>query len=188
MLNHKDFITLYKKQSKIMQNFIIKITKPDDSLLNDNKLQCFILSSALDDKFIGSFADKAKSLDKLVLTDDVDTCLKYNLDGVVLDLSKSENIAVEYKQKTSGLKKKFIGVICRNRRHEAMIVSECEPDFVIFKAWKDGWEKVKDLTDWYVEFFLIQSAIMAAEDGVDTSLFKTDFVIVNQEQYQQRLP
>ena len=77
MLNHKDFITLYKKQSKIMQNFIIKITKPDDSLLNDNKLQCFILSSALDDKFIGSFANKAKSLDKLVLSDDVDTCLKF---------------------------------------------------------------------------------------------------------------
>lgn len=167
-----------------MQNFIVKITKPDDSLLDDNTLQCFILSSALDDKFINFFADKAKNLDKLVLTDNVESCLKHNLDGVVIDLSKSENIAVDYKQQTARLKKKFIGVICRNRRHEAMLISECEPDFVIFKAWKDGIEKVKDLTDWYVEFFLIQSAVMAAEDGVDTSLFKTDFIIINDEQYK----
>lgn len=171
-----------------MQNFIIKITKTDDSLLDDNDIQCFILSSKLDSEFIGSFAQKAKNLDKLVLTDNVDTCLKHNLDGIILDLSKSENIAVDYKQQTGRLKKKFIGVICRNRRHEAMIASECEPDFIIFKAWRDGIEKVKELTDWYVEFFLIQSAIMAAEDGVDTSLFKTDFVIVSDEQYQQRLP
>ena len=35
-----------------------------------------------------------------------------------------------------------------------MIVSEAEPDFVVFKVWKDGFESVRELTDWYNDFFL----------------------------------
>ena len=58
-----------------------------------------------------------------------------------------------------------------------MIVSEAEPDFVVFKVWKDGFESVRELTDWYNDFFLIQSAAWIMEDGVPTEELRTDFVI-----------
>ena len=74
-------------------------------------------------------------------------------------------------------KRKFVGLFTRNRRHESMIVSEVEPDFIIFKVWKDGFENVQELTDWYNDFFLIQSAAWIMEDGVPVENLRTDFVI-----------
>ena len=96
----------------------------------------------------------------------------------MLDLSKSEHIARDYQDLTKNLKRKIVGVVTRNRRHEAMLVSECEPDFVIFKAWQDGIEKIRELTSWYNEMFLIQSALLPQED-VDYASFETDFVILD---------
>lgn len=168
-----------------MQKFIIKISEPDDSLLNNPECECFILSSALPKEFMLKFIAAAKAKDKIVLAESSELCAQLNTDGVLLDLSKSENIAADYQAQTAGLKRKFIGVISRNRRHEAMLVSECEPDFIAFRAWQDGADKVKELTDWYEEFFLIQAALIPVDDNLDFSDFKTDYVIVNQEQYQK---
>lgn len=167
-----------------MQKFIIKISEPDDSLLNNPECECFILSSDLPENFIGEFLSKAKTSDKIVLTDNAELCAKLNFDGVLLDLSKSENIGADYQAQTANLKRKFIGVICRNRRHEAMLVSECEPDFIAFRAWKDGAEKVKELTDWYEEFFLIGAALLPMDDDLDFSAFKTDYVILDNTKYK----
>ena len=74
-------------------------------------------------------------------------------------------------------KGKYIGLITRNRKHESMLVSEVEPDFVVFRVWKDGFDKVKELTDWYQDFFLIQSAAWVMEDGVPVEDLCTDFII-----------
>lgn len=161
-----------------MQKFIIKVTQNDLSVLEKPQWECFILSDQTDQKFIEDFAAKAKTLDKIVLSQSAQICTKYNLDGVVVDLSKSENIAKDYHMLTEGLKNKFVGAICRSRRHEAMLVSECEPDFVIFNAWKDGLEKTLELTEWYAEMFLIRCAVLP-QDDLDYTLFKTDFVILN---------
>ena len=124
--------------------------------------------------------DRAAVSDKIILfygENAVDVCKKYGADGVVVDLG-----AEKLKEQTENLRKtlgkgKFIGLITRNRKHESMLVSEVEPDFVIFKVWKDGFENVKNLTDWYQEFFLIQSAAWLMEDGVDDKMLKTDFII-----------
>ena len=70
-------------------------------------------------------------------------------DGVILDLG------------AEGLKEKMAA----------------EPDFVVFKVWKEGFESVRELTDWYNDFFLIQSAAWIMEDGVPTEELRTDFVI-----------
>ena len=167
-----------------MQKFIIKISEPDDSLLNNPECECFILSSALPQEFMLKFANAAKAKDKIVLTESSELCAYLNADGVLLDLSKSEDIAADYQTQTTGLKHKFIGVISRNRRHEAMIVSECEPDFIAFRAWQDGADKVKELTDWYEEFFLIQAALIPVDDNLDFSAFNTDYVILDDTKYK----
>ena len=166
-----------------MQKFIINITKQNFELLKNPDLECFILSQCLDDSFKSEFSKKAKEHQKLVLSCDAKTTVDFNLDGVIIDLSKSENIQTDYKALTKGLKNKFVGAICRNRRHEAMLVGECEPDFVIFKAWIDGKEKVQELTSWFNEMFLLQSALLPVED-VDFSNFATDFVILDDTKYK----
>lgn len=167
-----------------MQKFIINISQQNFDLLEDKNLECFILSSNLADSFKAEFAKKAKEKQKLVLSFDVQSVTNFDLDGIIIDLSKSENIASDYKTITQGLKKKFIGTICRNRRHEAMLVGECEPDFVIFRAWNDGKEKVQELTSWFNEMFLLQSALLPVED-VEFKDFETDFVILDDIKYKK---
>lgn len=167
-----------------MQKFIISVTEENLSLIKDPALECFILNEKLSAEFIDRFAAQAKEQSKLVLGQNKEMCLKHNLDGVVLDLSKSEDIAKDYGKETQNLKGRIIGAICRGRRHEAMITSECEPDFVIFRAWADGAQKIIDLTNWYNEFFLIQSALLLEDDNLDFLPFKTDFVILNDIKYK----
>ncbi|HCU58799.1 MAG TPA: hypothetical protein DIC64_02330 [Alphaproteobacteria bacterium] len=161
-----------------MQKIIFKITKENSSLAADSRFECFILSEDLPSHFKQEFASSAKQSGKLVLGLSLSDVLAYHLDGIVLDLSKSEHIKKDFREQTKDLKNKFIGVICRNRRHEAMIVSECEPDFLIFRAWQDGIENIKELTSWYNEMFLIQSALYPQED-IDYQSFETDFVILD---------
>ena len=56
--------------------------------------------------------------------------------------------------------------------------SECEPDFVAFKVWADGFNKSKELLEWYADLFLIQSAVMPMDD-CDISAIPADFAIKN---------
>ena len=93
-------------------------------------------------------------------------------------------IRKDFEQETATLKNKFSGIICRNRRHEAMLASECEPDFLVFRAWADGQEKVRELTAWYSEMFLIQSALLPMEENLDFETFQTDFVILDDTKYK----
>ena len=181
--NNIFFLTLLQEQIKIMQKFIIHITEPNYEILQDRDLECFILNQNLDDSFVENFAKKAKEKQKLVLSYNTQTTIKYNLDGAIIDLSKSECISSDYKTATHGLKNKFVGVICRNRRHEAMLVGECEPDFLVFRAWSDGKEKVQELTSWFSQMFLLQSALLPVED-IDFSSFATDFVILDDTKYK----
>lgn len=160
------------------------MTEPDFTLLSDSQIGCFIVSPDLPADFIAEFARKAREKDKLVLCTDKTLCLQHKLDGVIFDFSKSENPAADYHEAAQDLKGRVIGVISRGRRHEAMLVSECEPDFIIFRAWRDGAEKIRELTDWYNEYFLIQSALLPADENLDFTDFKTDFVIINDIKYK----
>lgn len=175
---HNRFLQIDKKQSHIMQKIILKITFEHFETIEDNRFQCFILNDELSSHFKQKFSSQARQKGKIVLGLSLSDCLAYGLDGLIIDLSKSEKIAQDYRRQTKDLKNKFIGVICRNRRHEAMLVSECEPDFLVFKAWNDGIEKIKELTSWYSEMFLIQSALFPQEN-IDYKSFETDFVILD---------
>lgn len=169
-----------------MQNLIIKITQENTDLIADSKLQCFILPDSLPQSFIADFCAKAKTAGKLTLLSGekaADLYLQKLGDGLIVDTSKDENPAEKIKEIKAKCKKALLGAICRNRRHEAMLVSECEPDFIIFRFWKDGFAANAELLKWYGEFFLIQSAVMP-EDEADVSNLPADFVILSDTSYK----
>lgn len=168
-----------------MQKLIIRITQENTKLIADSNLQCFILPDSLPQSFITDFCAKAKTAEKLVLLSGekaADLYLQKLGDGLIIDTSKDENPAKHIKEIKAKCKKSLLGVICRNRRHEAMLVSECEPDFIIFRFWKDGFAANSELLKWYSEFFLIQSAVQP-EDEVDTSNLSADFLILSDDAY-----
>lgn len=158
---------------------IIRIDEPNETILSDMSAECYVLNSALVDDFCKRFIEKASDKVVLFYGDKAEEKSKVlNADGVIVDFG-----ADDLKEKMAQLRKtlgkgKYIGLFTRSRRHESMLVSEVEPDFVVFKVYKDGFDKVKELTDWYQEFFLIQSAAWIMEDDVPIDELKTDFVIV----------
>lgn len=163
-----------------MQKFIIRIDEENAQALENMSEECYVLNVALREEFCQKFVEKATSEERIVLfygEGAVETAKRFGADGVVLDLGSEE-----VKEKLLSVRKELgksgiVGLFTRNRRHESMIVSEAEPDFVIFRAWKDGFEQVKELTDWYADFFLIQSGVWVMEDNVPFEELRTDFII-----------
>lgn len=171
-----------------MQKFIVKIEEENAELIQDNNLECYILTSTLKPEFIKKFAELAALQDKIVLLEGdlaAPLCKELNLDGVVVDISRSEKISAELTAVRNLIgSKKFMGVISRNRRHEAMLAAESEPDFMAFRVWEDGIENVKELVAWYNELFLIQSAIICVDKNIDFASFASDIVILNDKEYK----
>lgn len=164
-----------------MQNLIIRITQENTKLINDDKIGCFILADNLSPEFMVRFTSEAHKRDKLVLTSGtnaVETYKNCQADGLIIDSVKEEKPQKSVKQIQAQAKKAIIGVITRNRRHEAMLVSECEPDFIIFRFWKDGLSENLELLKWYNELFLIQNAVMPTEE-IDLSNIHSDFIILD---------
>ena len=163
-----------------MQKNIIRVDEENDKVLENMNEECYVLNAALGEEFCRKFVAKAAQSERIVLfygEGAVETAKRFGADGVVLDLG-----AEEVKDKLLAVRKmlgkgSIVGLFTHNRRHESMLVSEAVPDFVIFKVWKDGFESVKELTDWYVDFFLIQSAAWVMEEGVPFQELRTDFVI-----------
>ena len=168
-----------------MQNFIVRITQENNNLLNRAEIGCFILPDTTAPEFAAAFVETAQKAGKLVLAEGnnaVEFYQKFGTDGLILDTSKEEKPAKAIKFVQKQAPKAVLGVVSRNRRHEAMLVSECEPDFVIFKFWKDGFESNKELLEWYAELFLIQNAAQIEED-CDFSTLPADFVILDDVKY-----
>ena len=164
-----------------MQKIIYRIEEENTAILDALDEECYVLNAALDEDFCLKFIAVASKTDRIVLfygVNAVDVCKKCGGDGVIVNLGDKDlkNKMAELR-KTLG-KGKFIGLFTRNRRHESMLVSEVEPDFVIFKVWNDGFGNVKELTDWYQDFFLIQSAAWLMDDDMpDVASLQTDFLI-----------
>lgn len=170
-----------------MQKIILKINSEEFEWL-DEKSDCYILNSVLPAKFITDFYQKASALDKIVLVEGENAlriCKELNLDGVIIDLSSAEEIKEEMENARKEIgRDKLFGVIARTRRHEAMLVSENEPDFVVFKVWNDGADKIAELIDWYEEFFLLQLAIMPQDEEVVLKEFGADIIILDTKKYK----
>lgn len=172
-----------------MPKFILKITEAtaQKDYINDIDAKCFIYSASLSDEYLRRQIQAASSADKIVLLEGAEAETKVKTlgaDGLVVDLSQTEAIKKEIKRLRAALPHCFLGVICRNRRHEAMIVSENEPDFIIFKIWEDGKENTLELTKWYNEFFLLQMAVEPMDKQVNFEDYPADMVILSPEDYK----
>ena len=165
-----------------MQNLIIRITQENTKLASaDNKIGCFVLADNLSAEFMVKFTEEAHKHDKLVLTSGNNAVEAYQnckADGLIIDASKEEKPQKSVKQIQAQAKKAILGVISRNRRHEAMLISECEPDFIIFRFWQDGFAENLELLEWYNELFLIQNAVLPMQE-IDLNSVHSDFVILD---------
>lgn len=170
-----------------MQKFIVKLTNQDATLIDDATLECFVVDSAQKgaDKLIAQITAK----NKIALLEGekaCELCKSWSADGVLIDLSKSEHCAKDVNFARKQIGDKVLGVISRNRRHEAMLISECEPDFVAFKVWNDGIEQVKELLSWYTEMFLIQSAAVLAEPISPLNQLDCDIIVCSAQEYRKQ--
>ena len=159
---------------------IIKIDTSDDIYLATLDNECYILNANLDDGFCTAFINNANKQQKIVLfygDNATNKAKQFKASGVVVELKNDKlKSQMEALKKELG-KNSIIGLFSRNRRHEAMLISELEPDFIIFKVWKDGIDKTIELLDWYNDFFIIQSCAWLEDDDIDLSLINTDFII-----------
>ena len=164
-----------------MQRFIIRITQENLNLANYPEIGCFILPDTVSENFGKEFVESAHKENRLVLVQGQNATEFYKqsgADGLIVDTAQETNPAKAIKAVKKTVPKAILGAICRNRRHEAMVVSECEPDFVIFKFWKDGFEHNRELLNWYAELFLLQNAAQIEEDCEFESL-NADFIILD---------
>lgn len=171
-----------------MPNFILNIRSAGDELfLSDSSVQCCMLNSEIEEKDLREICKCLLEAGKIVLLSGkraLDLYGTLKADGVVLDLSAGSNIKADMASARRVMKGGILGVVSRNRRHEAMIVSENEPDFIVFKIWRDGTEQTRGLSEWYNEFFLLQQAVMPQDDGADFGQYPADIVILTPREYK----
>lgn len=171
-----------------MPNFILNICSAGDELfLSDSSVQCCMLNSEIEEKDLREICKCLLEAGKIVLLSGkraLDLYGTLKADGVVLDLSAGSNIKADMASARRVMKGGILGVVSRNRRHEAMIVSENEPDFIVFKIWRDGTEQTRELSKWYSEFFLLQQAVMPQDDGADFGQYPADIVILTPREYK----
>lgn len=171
-----------------MPNFILNITSQNDDLMLSNPdIQCYILSSDIEHTSLQKLVHQISNAEKISLLygeKSVDIAPLLSADGVLIDLSKSENIKKDIKNIRHQLPQGILGTICRNRRHEAMIISENEPDFIVFKIGGDGTDKTLELAKWYNDFFLLQMAVFPQDAEADFTQYPCDIVILTPERYK----
>lgn len=171
-----------------MPNFILNICSAGGELfLSDSSVQCYMLNSEIEPKDLQKICKSLLKAEKIVLLSGkraLDLYETLKADGVVLDLSASSNIKADMAAARRVMNGGILGVIGRNRRHEAMIVSENEPDFIVFKIWRDGAEQTRGLSEWYGEFFLLQQAVMPQDNGADWKQYPADIVILTPREYK----
>ena len=159
---------------------IIKIDTPNETYLTNLDFECYILNSSLDDDYCTSFINNANKKNKIVLfygENAPQKAQQFGASGVVVDLG-DDKLKTKFEALQKSLtKNSIIGLFSRSRRHEAMLISELEPDFIIFKVWQDGIEKTQELLNWYNDFFIIQSCAWLEDKNIDTSQINTYFII-----------
>ncbi len=166
-----------------MPKFILNINAVTDKIYTDDNIVCYVLDASLPKDYIKNFDSSGKMV---LLGGDNAAQLNSELatDGILADISSDLPIKAQVGEvrRQSG-NRKVLGAVIAARRHEAMLVSETEPDFVAFRFSAEQKEYASEVIKWYNELFLIQSAVdlrngITALDNVDC-----DFVIINSQDY-----
>jgi thiamine-phosphate pyrophosphorylase len=99
----------------------------------------------------------------LLIENDIEMVMKIQADGVHLLNPK----AVAYARKTLG-SNTIIGASCDQTRHDAMVVGELEPDYIMFGGYATGQDPTpvdQELAAWWLEMMEIPVVTIARTDG-----------------------
>lgn len=167
-----------------MPKIILKINSLNDKIYKDDSICCYLINSALPVDFIKKM--QSQGIMTLLYGDNAaELCKSLNTDGMVMELDPKLPVKVQVNKIRDNIgTKKVLGTGIYPHRHEAMLVSETEPEFVIFKFPADQSAEALELLKWYNELFLIQSAIDLSDGLQDVKAFDTDFVIINSADYE----
>jgi len=164
-----------------MPKIILKINKNDDNIFKNNDICCYIVDSRLESAKIKQVTATEKMV--LVMGKDAESCYKkYNLDGVVVEIDPKLPVKKQLKPWREMLARKTLGAIIPPRRHEAMLASETEPEFVAFNT--ENPEEASELIDWYNELFLLPLAVWVKQKNIDITKINCDFVIIDAEKFE----
>lgn len=161
-----------------MPDIILKINTPEDKIYTSDHICCYWFAS----KAGADQRQQAAAAGKLVLVSpDIEIA---DSDGVVVSADSSKPLKAQirpWREKIGS--KKALGVIINPTRHEAMLASETEPEFVAFRFGQDNAAAASEVIKWYNELFLIQSAVDLSGGLVDIRGLDVDFVIINSSDY-----
>lgn len=161
-----------------MQKIIQRFEQIDDEILQGDDVCCRLIPADLVEQLLPKLADDGCL--KLVSGENaVSICNKHNLDGVIVGVNAGKPVKKQIDVIKKTLGKKYIGVACSANRHEAMLCSECEPDFLIFEANLTKKSEILSIVPWYNELFLIQCALDIQDLCDEYMALDTDFIIVN---------
>ncbi len=167
-----------------MPQFILNINSPADTVYRDESICCYLLDAALPTDYIQNFSAEGRLI-LLGGENAAERCRALGVDGIVADISSDYPIKAQVAKINEKLGKgKILGTVVCSRRHEAMLVSETEPQFVAFRFASEEKDKARELIAWYNDLFLIQCAVdlrggLQNLEGIDA-----DFVIINSHDYK----
>ncbi len=167
-----------------MPKIILKINQASDTVYDDENICCYLVDTAAGEEFVSKFDARGK-LFLLCGSHAPEWCMAHKADGVVTEPDLKQPLKIQI-NKVRGLigTKKVLGVIICPRRHEAMLASETEPEFVAFRFSEAESAKAREIIAWYNELFLIQSALDMETILPDAATYDTDFIIINSRDYK----
>ncbi len=165
-----------------MPQIILKINNKNDKIYEDDNICCYIADTFLPDNVI----DKIIKTNKLLLWqgENANEKAKTIGNGVVINTDPTKPMKAQIKPLRESLKSsKILGAVIEPSRHEAMLASETEPEFIALRIRDKDLSKTKELISWYNDLFLIQIAADMTEYKGDIKDFDVDFVIINSQDY-----
>ena len=166
-----------------MPQIILKINTVNDKIYASENICCYLADASLPENSLQKIKNSGKLL--LLFGDKAAEKLKpLDADGIVVWTDSKKPIKAQIRPLREKIgAKKALGVVIAATRHEAMLASEVEPEFVAFRLDLENKGPEADVIKWYNELFLIQSAIDLSSGLQDIKGLDVDFVIINSSDY-----
>ena len=165
-----------------MPQIILKINNNSDKIYENDDICCYILESELSDSTVNNVINTGKPV--LFAGKHATDKLKTFGDGIIIDVDSQKPLKPQVRPIREKIStKKIIGTIIEPTRHEAMLASETEPEFVIFRVSEHNFDKAKNLIEWYNELFLIQCAAQSNSFFPRLKELDVDFLVINSQNF-----
>ena len=166
-----------------MPEIILKINNTEDKIYQADNICCYLADANLPQSVINNIIKTGKML-LLLGVKSAEQVKAMQAAGAVVSLDSSQPIKKQLRPLRENMgAKKVLGAIIEPSRHEAMLASEVEPEFVAFRITTQNQNNAKEIIAWYNELFLIQSAADLSGGLQDISDLDVDFVIINSHDY-----